>query len=203
MAAVMTLSTPVLAALAALLAAPGLAAAQATSAPPPSARVGFEIGFGLYLGEINCDDANGNDQCAGVTEAGGVDLHANYFFTPQLGVFVDVWPMVHTEDAWSFTHNIVTIGAKVRPIPLVTLAAGVGSAQARVRFDDGVFAGESESDVVGAAFVAAGVDVVRGRGFAIDVEARVGVGFYGDDNSDGTAVVTGRNLGLGAGFTWF
>jgi hypothetical protein len=71
-----------------------------------------------------------------------------------------------------------------------------------VRFDDGVFAGESESDVVGRPS-SRRASTSGGRGFAIDVEARVGVGFYGDDNRDGTAVVTGRNLGLGAGFTWF
>lgn len=192
-----------LAVLTTLVAIPGLAAAQSAPSQSQPERVGFEIGLGLYGGEINCDNEEGNSLCDGVTEAAGIDVHANYFFTPTVGIFADVWPMVHTEDDWSFTHNIVTIGAKVRPVPILTLAAGIGSAQASVSYDVGPFEGESQSDVVGAIFFSAGVDVVRGSSFAINLEARAGIGFYGDDNDNNMADITGRNLGLGAAVTWF
>ena len=104
--------------------------ALAQSAPPPPPRVGIEGGFGLYGGEINCENENG-EFCDGVTEAGGFDLHANYFLNPKLGIFVDVFPMVHQCDNFSLTHTIATVGAKWRPAPILTLAGGLGSAQAR------------------------------------------------------------------------
>jgi hypothetical protein len=189
----------------ALAAVPTVAAAQSAPPPPqaPPARVGFELGFGLYGGEINCENENG-EFCDGVTEAGGFDLHANYFFNPKLGLFVDIWPMIHTDDDWTFTHNIVAVGVKYRPVPILTLAGGLGSAQARLRYDIGPVEGEAETDVVGAVMVSAAVEVLRGRKFAVDLQARLGVGFYRDDENDnGEADVIGRNIGFGAAMTWF
>ena len=91
----------------------GVTSAQAQNLnqppPPPGPRVGWEVGFGLYGGEINCENENG-DFCDGVTEAGGIDLHVNYFFRPHLGAYFDVFPMVHSENNWTFTHNVVTAG---------------------------------------------------------------------------------------------
>ncbi len=181
------------------------AAAQAVSSPspPPPARVGWELGFGIYGGEINCENENG-DFCDGMTEAGGIDLHANYFFTPTWGAYVDVFPMFHSEDNWTFTHNIVTAGLKWRPAPIFTFTAGLGSAQARLRYEVAGLQGEAETEVVGAILIGGAVEVLRGRGFALDVQGRVGVGFYrDDDNGNGEADVAGRNVGVGAAITWF
>lgn len=180
-------------------------AGTAVAQPPPQLpppRTGLELGAGLYGGEINCENENG-DFCDGVTEAGGFDLHANYFFNPKLGVTLDIWPMLHSEDDWTFTHNIVTIGAKFRPVPILTLTAGVGSAQARLEYR-GLVNIDSETDTVPSVMFAAALEVVRGNNFAIDLQARFGAGFYGeDDNDNGEADVVGRNLGLGAAVTWF
>jgi hypothetical protein len=170
--------------------------------PPLPSRVGLELGFGLYGGEINCED-NAGDFCDGVTEAGGIDLHATYMFRPHLGITLDIWPMAHTENNWTFVHTVVTVGAKWRPLPILSLTAGVGSAQATLRYD-GIIDLESRSESAPAVFLSAGVDVVRGRRFAIDVGARVGAGFYGEDkNGDGDPDIVGRNVGVGVGFTWF
>lgn len=189
-----------------LVAVPGLAAAQtpaAPVAPGPPPRVGWEVGAGIYGGEINCENKNG-DFCDGVTEAGGIDLHVNYFFNPRLGVFADVWPMVHTEDTWTFTHNIVSLGVKYRPAPILTVAAGLGSAQARVRYNIGPFEGRAETEVVGAFFASGAVEILRGRRFAVDLQARAGIGFYRENDSGSSdADIVGRNLGLGAAVTWF
>ncbi len=184
-----------------VLGAAGTASAQ--SAPPPlPERIGFEAGFGLYGGEINCENENG-EFCDGVTEAGGIDLHANYFFNPTLGVFFDVFPMVHTEDDWTFTHTVVTAGVKWRPAPIFTLAGGIGSAQARLRYE-GILNIDAKTDTVPAILLSAAIEVLRGRSFAVDVQARVGVGFYEEDeNNNGEADIVGRNVGFGAAITWF
>jgi hypothetical protein len=181
-----------------LLAAP--AAAQTPAPLPP--RVGFEGGAGLYGGEINCENENG-EFCDGVTEAGGFDLHANYFVNPKLGITLDIWPMFHTEDNWTFTHNIVTVGAKWRPVPILTLTAGVGSAQAKLSYR-GIVNLDSQTEAVPSVMFAAALEVVRGRNFAIDVQARVGAGFYEEDeNNNGEADIVGRNVGFGVAATWF
>lgn len=187
-------------------AVPALAAAQHAmphSPTGPAPRVGWEAGAGLYGGDISCENENGNF-CDGVTEAGGIDVHVNYFLSPRLGLFGDVWPMVHTDDDFTFTHNIVAFGAKYRPVPILTLGVGLGSAQARLRYKLGPLEGEAKTKVVGAFFASAAVEVLRGRKFALDVQARIGVGFYDDDdNNNGEADIKGRNVGLGAAVTWF
>lgn len=187
----------------ALFALVTLAAVAPVAAEPAPLRprVGFEGGFGLYGGEIDCQDQSG-ESCGSFNSAGGVDGHLTYMFRPTLGVTFDVFPMFHTENRWTLTHNVVTVGVKWRPLPIVGLTVGVGSAQARLHYD-GVVQLDSHSDSGGALLFAAAVDVVRGRGFAIDVEARAGIGLYGDSDNDGNADTVARNLGIGAAVTWF
>lgn len=176
--------------------------AFAQSAPPPPPRVGFEGGFGLYGGEIHCENENGAF-CDGVSEAGGIDLHLNYFFNPKLGIFGDVFPMAHTEDDWTLTHTVVTAGLKWRPVPILTLAGGIGSAQARWKYR-GLVNLDAETDTVPAIMLSAALELVRGKSFAIDVQARIGVGFYEEDeNGNGEADIKGSNVGFGAALTWF
>jgi hypothetical protein len=185
---------------AALCGLAGTALAQSAAPPPP--RVGFEGGFGLYGGEINCENENG-EFCDGVNEAGGIDLHANYFFNPSLGLFFDVFPMAHTQDDVTLTHTIVTAGLKWRPVPILTLAGGIGSAQARWRYE-GIINLDAETDTVPAILLSAGLEVLRGRSFALDLQARLGVGFYEEDeNNNGRADIQGKNVGFGAALTWF
>jgi hypothetical protein len=189
----------------AVLGVAGPALAQGTAPGAPAAvpeRLGWELGFGLYGGEINCENQDG-DFCNGATEAGGFDVHANYFFRPDLGITLDIWPMFHTENDWTLTHNIATVGLKWRPAPIFTFTAGVGSAQAKLSYER-VLGIEARSDAVPAVMLGAAIEVVRGRSFAIDLQARVGVGFYDeDDDGDGQADFVGRNIGLGAAATWF
>jgi hypothetical protein len=184
----------------------GTALAQSAEPPPPP-RVGIEFGFGLYGGDISCEntsDANLAGLCEGVSEAGGIDLHANYFFNPKLGIFVDVFPMVHQDDNFTLTHTVASVGAKWRPVPILTLAGGLGSAQARWKFK-GIFSNiEAQTDTVPALFLSAAVEVLRGKSFALDLQARIGVGFYDEDeDNDGEADIKGQNVGFGAAITWF
>jgi hypothetical protein len=91
---------------------------------------------------------------------------------------------------------------KWRPVPILTLQAGVGEAHASLDYS-GAFSAQARSDNAFAIMGGAALDVLRGRRFALAVEVRAGTGFYGDKNNDGKADTVGRNVGVGASLTWF
>jgi hypothetical protein len=190
--------------IASLIAVLGLSGTAFAEDAPPPPRVGLEGGFGLYGGDIRCRNEQNTNICNGVSEAGGIDLHLNYFFNPKLGIFGDIFPMVHDEDNFTLTHTVVSAGLKWRPAPILTFGAGIGSAQARWKFK-GILNGiEAETDTVPALFLSAGIELVRGKSFAFDLQARAGIGFYEDDeNNNGEADIQGKNIGLGASLTFF
>jgi hypothetical protein len=176
--------------------------------PPPTAvpaparpeRSGLELALGLQGGKIFCEGQMG--QCDGFTEAGGGNLNVSYFFSPSLGVALDLWAMSHSDNGFTFTHYVNTVALRWRPLPIVTLSAGIGEAHASLSHDNTNLA--VESDDAFAIMGAASVDVIRGRRWALAVEARFGNGFYaGDENNDGMADIIGRNVGAGAHFAVF
>jgi hypothetical protein len=186
-----------------LLAAPLSAAAQpgapglVAPAPIPE-RQGLELGLGVWGGNMQCESQN--SRCDGFSAAGGGNLDVSYFFRPTLGVTFDAWAMAHTEDNLTLTHTIATLGIKWRPMPALTLHAGVGSAHASWDFG-GAFT--ARTDDAPAVMAAIAFDVIRARRWAVSVEGRVGTGFYGDDNNDGMADITARNEALGAQLAFF
>jgi hypothetical protein len=166
----------------------------------PRPRVGLELGFGLQAGHIACESEG--DFCDGYTKAGGLNLNAAYFLSPSFGLALDLWAMARTEDNFTFTHYVNTIGIKWRPVPILTLSAGIGSAHATYDYD-GVIQAQVTSGDAFAVMGAASLDLIGGRHWALSVEARFGNGFYGDDNDNGTADIVGRNVGFGVGLTFF
>ncbi|NVB81329.1 MAG: hypothetical protein HOV81_23235 [Kofleriaceae bacterium] len=175
--------------------APGV---YAESLPPE--RVGLELGVGLQGGRIFCEGQMG--QCDGFTEAGGGNVSAAYFLSPTLGIAVDLWAMAHTDDGFTFAHYVNTVALKWRPMPILTLTAGIGEAHASLDYD-GVAQFGVRSDDAFAILGAASLDLIRGNRWALSVEARFGNGFYGDDDNDGMADVVGRSVGVGAGLSIF
>jgi hypothetical protein len=164
-------------------------AATATAHAEP--RIGFELGGGMWGGHMECQSQSGS--CDGISAAGGANVEARYFWRPEWGAFFDVWPMAHTENNFTITHVISTVGVQWRPAPALTFAAGVGGAHASFDYA-GITVGESDSG--GAVMLAASLDVFQSFRWALAVEARVGAGFYGQ-SQNGMADVTGRNEGLG------
>lgn len=174
------------------------ALAEAPTRPP---RVGLELGGGLQAGKIFCE-SEGNF-CNNFTEAGGLNLNGAYFLSETFGLTADLWAMSHRDGDFTFTHYVNTVGVKWRPAPILTLTAGIGAAHATLDYH-GLIVARATSDDGFAIMGAAALDVVRSRRWALSVEARFGNGFYGNDkNNDGHPDVTGRNVGVGAGFTFF
>ena len=175
------------------------AVASADTTLPP--RRGLELGFGLQAGKIFCESEG--DFCNDFTEAGGLNLNAAWFLSPTFGLTADLWEMSHRDGDFTFTHYVNTVGVKWRPVPILTLTGGIGAAHATLDYD-GLFMARATSDDGFAIMGAAALDVVRSRRWALSVEARFGNGFYGEDkNDDGEPDVVGRNVGIGAGFTFF
>lgn len=171
--------------------------ALAQPAPPPP-RVGLELGVGVQAGKIFCE----GDGCSDFTEAGGLNLNASYFVNPRLAITGDFWVMAHAENNFTFAHYINTVGVKWRPVPILTLQAGVGEAHATLDYS-GAFSAQARTDNAFAIMGGAALDVLRGRRFALAIELRGGTGFYGDKNNDGQADTVGRNVGVGASLTFF
>jgi hypothetical protein len=188
--------------------APAAAPAPAPAATPPPAihaarpalepRVGLELDIGLQAGELNC--SSDGEQCDGFVEAGGIDLGATYMFTPRLGVNAQVWAMGHSRDGWTLTQVITTVGVEFRPLPILSLQAGVGHAHVGLSYDHGDLS--VTSDNAFAIMLGASFDIIRARRWVIDLQAKFGQGFYGDADDDGDADVVARNVGAGAGFTF-
>jgi hypothetical protein len=187
--------------------APAVALAQEPAPLPPSApapaarpeRTGLELALGLQGGRIFCEGQMG--QCDGFTEAGGGNVTASWFMSPTLGIALDLWAMSHSDNGFTFTHYVNTVALRWRPLPIITLTAGIGEAHASLSHDNTNLA--ITSDDAFAIMGAASVDVIRGRRWALALEARFGNGFYGDDNNDGMADIVGRNVGAGAHFALF
>jgi hypothetical protein len=168
-------------------------------APPPQ-RVGLELGIGAQLGKIICESEG--DHCNDFTEAGGANLFAAYFFSPVFGITIDLWGMAHSDGDFLFAHYINTVGIKWRPVPIFTLTGGIGTAHATLDYN-GLFEARYTSEDGFAIMGAAALDLVRSRRWAFSLEARIGTGFYGDEDDNGEADIVGRNLGVGVGFTVF
>lgn len=176
-----------------------IAAAQPGAVPGPPERVGFELAGGLQAGRIICESQG--DFCNDFTEAGGLNINGAYFISPTFGFTLDLWAMAHTEDNFTLAHYVNTLGVKWRPLPILTLTGGIGAAHATLSYD-GIIDVMSTSDDGFAVLVAAAVDLVRSRTWALSLEARFGNGFYGE-GEDGEPEVVGRNVGVGAAFTFF
>lgn len=170
--------------------------AQEPSAPNagPPPRQGLELALGLQGGKIFCESQNG--ECDDFTEAGGGNVTASWFFGPKLGIALDLWAMSHRNDGFVFTHYVNTVALRWRPVPILTLTGGIGEAHASLSHENVNLAVNSDDGF--AIMGAISLDVIRGRRWALAVEARAGNGFYGDENMDDMADVVGRNVGVGA-----
>lgn len=172
-----------------------LASTTALAQPAmPMERHGLFGGGGVFGGNISCD---GGDCGDGFRESAGASGHVGYMITPRLGLLLDVWAMTSEKNDTSITFAMATVGARLWLAPRLWVQGGIGSGHAVVRV--GIFAAESDDVPVGE--LAAGVELVRGRGWALDLSARVAQGTSTDEA--GNDATTGRAAGLGVSVSFF
>lgn len=185
-----------------LVSAPAVAAAQENaSVPSQHPHVGLFGGFGLHAGNLSCSGDNCGDE---FRKAGGFDAHIGWGLSAKFGIIGDFYLLTSKEENLTITQSIGTVGVRYWIVPILWVQAGVGGASASYRYDGPLgFTLEGHTDNVAAVAAAIGVEVVKGKHFALDVEARIGYGFYGDENNDDQPDDTGRSSSLGVGLTWF
>lgn len=178
--------------------APAQAQSVGTSPEVPYVRRGLLIGFGVGGGNIQaeCDTAEGN-LCDEVLESGSVHFHVGGMLKPNLGIMLDVWPMVYHEDFLTIVHTITTGAVQFWVTPRLWLKGGLGVARAEFHWD-GIFVEEDvQTDTVPAAMAAIGYEFLVKRNFVMDVGFRAGTGNYEDDGAKG------HSFALEVGFNWY
>jgi hypothetical protein len=180
-----------------LVVVPSLASAQGADAPLE--RHGLFGGVGLFGGNISCDGSS----CGDFSKGGGGAGYVGYMLSPRFGLLVDGWAMTAKESSSGFNVDLTfvaaTLDARYYVVPALWVQGGVGSGHAIVSV--GGFA--ARSDDVPAVLVAAGLEVVRGPSWALDVSLRLAQGSSSNSSSGSDNATTGRMVGIGADLTFF
>lgn len=186
-----------------LVSLPAVAAAQENaSVPQQHPHVGLFGGLGLHAGNLSCSGTNCDDES--FRKAGGIDGHLGWGLNAKLGIVGDLYILTSSQDNLDITQSIFTVGVRYWIVPILWVQAGVGGASASYNYDGPLgIQLEGHTDNVAAVGGAIGVEVVKGRHFALDIEGRIGYGFYGDQDNNDQPDNTGRSTSLGVGFTWF
>jgi hypothetical protein len=171
--------------------------------PPPHGvyRAGLVFGFSGGVGAIhtnNCGDACG---VAGLGEG-----HLGGMISPRAAVMFEIWLADHPFSAGGSSFETIntffTGAAQYWVNDIVWVKGGLGVAEIRQDINGGYAYGysyTSASNTGFALFGAAGVEVMQSYNFALDIQLRVGNGFY----SDTAGSFSVQNYGLMVGFNWY
>ena len=171
--------------------------------PPPHGvyRSGLVFGFSGGVGAIHVDGCG--DAC-GV--AGLVEGHLGGMINPRMAIMFEIWLADHPWSAGGSSFETIntffTGAAQYWVNDIVWIKGGLGVAEIREDFNDGYGYGysyTSNRSTGFALFGAAGVEVMQSYNFALDIQLRVGNGFYSDDFGSFSA----QNYGLLVGFNWY
>jgi hypothetical protein len=185
-------------ALSTLLAGASSAQAQYGYPPPPPPpqrgmyRGGLTLGGSAGVGAISSQ--NCGPYCGG---AGMIEGHIGGMLNPRLALMGDFWLGVHPWDDGYGTgttyHGIYTFAVQFWATPILWIKGGVGFANLVFGYDGSA----GVSDESGPASMAAiGVEVLQSYNFALDLQFRVGRGFY----SEGPDV---SNAAFLVGVNWY
>jgi len=178
-----------------------LSAAQAQYAPrpyyppppPPRGvyRSGLVIGGSLGAGGISSSGCGPYCGAAGMLEG-----HIGGMLNPRLALMGDFWGAAHYWDDGYGTgttyQGIYTLAAQYWVTDILWIKGGVGFAQLSFGYDGAANPDENGPAILGAI----GVEVLQAYNFALDLQARLGHGFY-DTGPDV------NNFGILVGVNWY
>jgi hypothetical protein len=156
-------------------------------------RYGLVVGFGLGGGALNTSDCI-PDFCGGAVsgwaEIGGM-------LNPRLALEFDGWETFHpiaNSNGDVTANGIYTAALKAFLTNFVWIKGGLGFGHYQVTGDFGntIVADDSGLAIMGAA----GVELLQAANFALDVQLRLGEGFY-------SAAGNTSSVALGVGLNWY
>jgi hypothetical protein len=154
-------------------------------------REGLVVGGGLGFGGISADQCG--DVCGGVFSFEG---HIGGMMNPRMAVMIDLWANVRNSTSLDAAvwNGIYTGALQYWLTDIVWLKGGIGAGHMQLTSNgDGVpFGDEWGLAIMGAG----GVELVQAGTFALDLQLRLGHGFF----SEGGDV---NSLGFMAGFNWY
>jgi hypothetical protein len=170
--------------------------------PPPHGvyRAGLVFGFSAGVGSIHYNDCG--DAC-GV--AGLLEGHIGGMINPRTALMLEIWgadhPFSSGGNSFETINSFFTGAVQYWVNDIVWIKGGLGVAELRQTVNDTYDNyGYTSADITGfALFGAAGVEVMQSYNFALDIQLRIGNGFYSQDGDSFSA----QNYALMVGFNWY
>ncbi len=172
--------------------------------PPPHGvyRGGLVFGFSAGVGAIHINNCLA-DVC-GV--AGLLEGHIGGMINPRTALLLEIWGADHPwssgGNSFETINTFFTGAAQYWVNDIVWIKGGLGVGELREDVNGGYAYGygyTSNSSTGFALFGAAGVEVMQSYNFALDIQLRVGNGFY----SDSAGSFSAQNYALMVGFNWY
>jgi hypothetical protein len=188
------------------------------AAPPATEPGGFmnrrgrlAVGFGLGVGAMN---AEGSDvlectACDGNPAAVGIDFHIGGMLSSRLALLAEVQINGQVVDEDDYGVSTVTQAALMGAVqfwltPRLWIKGGLGFASLQANYSDEYdddYDATADIGTGGAALFAAGVELIQGRNFALDLQGRVLAAAYDDDETGFEDNVTSATIGIG--LNWY
>jgi hypothetical protein len=158
-------------------------------------REGLVLGFSLGGGTIATKDCP--NVCGG---AGMGEFHLGAMMNPRLALMGDFWLGARTFNdptlgTGSMFNSISTLALQYWVTDIIWLKGGAGFGRRQVFVDDssGTFSTSIDDRTAPALMGAVGLEIVQAFNFALDLQFRVGTGFYSDISSTNVAFMVGFN----------
>lgn len=172
--------------------------------PPPHGvfRAGIVWGFALGLGDVNSASCPYNGSaCGGAFVAEG---HLGGMISPRAALMFEGWGADHpyslAGNDYETINTFWTGAAQFWLNDIFWVKGGAGLAVLHETVNGGVnYYGSDVTHSGFALFGAAGVEILQSYNFALDIQGRIGNGFY-NDSGGGFSV---QNYAILVGFNWY
>jgi hypothetical protein len=177
--------------------------------PPPHGvyRAGLVYGFSVGLGAIGASTDTGascGDAC-GIAGVG--EVHIGGMISPRAALMLEIWGADHPwssgGNSFETINTFFTGAAQYWLTDILWIKGGIGLAEFRESFESIDYNGypyqTSDTTSGFALFGAGGIEVLQSYNFALDIQLRIGSGFYSQNGGSFSA----QNYALMVGFNWY